>query len=75
MGQIAMWTMPKRVNNTPKTIFRSWFAKSPRFTDRKAMVRGISQLVNASMIAVRERNVISPDDIFCKAPGSKTLIA
>jgi hypothetical protein len=74
MGQIAIWIMPQRVNNPAKTIFRLRFAKSPKVTDRKAMVRGINQLVSASPIAVRARKVIAPDNIFCKAPGSKTHI-
>ena len=75
IGQIAMWIILRTVNSPPKTIFRLRFAKSFKVTDRKAIVRGISQLVNASPIAVRARKIVFSDNIFCKAPGSKTYIA
>jgi hypothetical protein len=75
MGQIATWIMLRRVYNPPKTKFRLRFAEPPKVTDRKAMVRGTSQLANASAInIVRTLLVakdISPDSIFCKAPVSK----
>jgi hypothetical protein len=61
MGHFAMWNIPRTVNNPPKTIFRLRFAKPPKVTDRKAMVRGISQSVNASIIAARAKMRCIPE--------------
>ena len=53
IGHFARWNMLRRVNNPSITIFRLRFAQYPNVTDRKAMVRGISQSANVSTIAKR----------------------
>lgn len=74
MGQTAMWIMPRRVYNPPKTIFRLRFAQSPKVTDRKAMVRGTSQLVNASPIAKRAHLSFASDFTFIEFIKSRYTI-
>jgi len=80
MGQTAGWIMPRRVYNPPKTIFNVRFAELPKVTDRKAIVRGINQLANASAIApivdkVNSFEVGSFDSIFSIRLGSAKIIA
>jgi len=75
MGHFATWSMLRRAYNPPKTIFRLRFAKSPKVSDKKAIVRGISQPMHVSPINIMCTSLVavvfSPDSIFCKAPGSK----